>query len=527
MFSLMYLLNALTSRIFSRIGRLNPFNDSLDLDQHALRFRRELKTKSGIKSSTKRIILVEANQIPSNQLALAMTLPTISKFLNAKPVAFRVGATSTLQKFRQIFRHKLSILSTAGAKKILIIRKINTYPTGKVSELFGVYTKEDLENFILNGVYLGDLIYDEYLSSTHSATVNFEDLKFQQIFQDGVNYARAWEKIFSKGNVSAICIWHDVYFYALPARAAFKFNVSVFSITTRGVYRLTPEWPHVGLNPEKNDLLKVDSLVNRDSKEGNMIYSETNDKDITLESDQVKLSEFFKSDNREKIRVLIANHIFFDAPHCYGKMFYPDFEVWLTKLSEIARETDYSWFLKPHPHAPFWKENNLIELFSKKNPKFKVLPIEISKEELAGLGIDFVLTVHGTTSLHYAGDGYKVINASVNNPYNKYSFSFTPDSREQYETVIRNLEQFDYKFKFGEVAEYIEHISRMELDNWLFKNHINYFEHFKTANDAMSTQSYSYYLDSGNSRELPEVEKALLNFLRSEDLNLNHSHFKD
>ena len=62
-------------------------------------------------------------------------------------------------------------------------------------------------------------------------------------------------------------------------------------------------------------------------------------------------------------------------------MFYSDFEVWLTKLSEIARETDYVWFLKPHPHAPFWRENNLIEKFAESNPVFRILPIDISKEE--------------------------------------------------------------------------------------------------------------------------------------------------
>jgi hypothetical protein len=527
MITFMYLLNALVSRIFSKIGRQNPFNDSFDLDQHALRFRRELKPNTGIKRSTKQIILIEANQIPSNQLALAITIPTISKYFNAKPVAFRVGATSNLQKFRQIFRHNLSMLRAVGAERILIIKKMDNSPTENASKDFEVYTKEDLENFTLDGVYLGDLIYDEYLSSTHSATVNFEDLKFQQIFLAGVNYVRSWEKIFSKGNVNAICIWHDVYFYALPARVAFKFNVPVFSVTTRGVYRLTPEWPHVGLNPVKNDLLKVVSQVSGDSRGKFEIFSETGDENKSLELNQINLSDSFKNNKRKKIRVLIANHIFFDAPHCYGKMFYPDFEVWLTKLSEIAQETDYSWFLKPHPHAPFWKENNLIELFSKRNPNFKLLPIEISKEDIERLGIDFVLTVHGTASLHYAGDGYRVINASINNPYNKYSFSFTPDSREQYEEVIRNLEKFNYKFKFSEVAEYVEHISRIELENWLFKNHSNYFEHFKAANDAMSTQSYSYYLDSENSRKLPEVERALIKFLSSGDLNLNYNHYKD
>jgi hypothetical protein len=524
---LVFYLNAITASIFNISKKANPFNNSLDLDQHALRLRKKLKSNSSKKVKTKRIILVEANQIPSNQLALAMALPAFSKFFDANLVAYRVGAESSIQKAKQILRHKLSIINAAGATKILILKKEKHSSMRDEFYKFGVCSKEDLENFTLDGVYLGDLIYDEYLSSTHSSTINFEDLKFQQIFQDSIKYVRLWEKIFENNKVSAICIWHDVYFYALPARVAFKYNVAAFSITTRGVYRLTPEWPHAGLNPA-NEVLQDAILPSNPSPQED--FAETFGQSTLshiYKSELALPSSSLKQKRSNKIRILVANHIFFDAPHCYGNMFYPDFEAWLTKLAEIAEETDYVWFLKPHPHAPFWKENNLIELFSENNRMFRLLPIEISKEEIEKLSIDFVLTVHGTTSLHYATEGYKVINASRNNPYNKYGFSYTPDSREQYEQILRDLENFDYDFKFGEVVNYAENIAKLEIENWLFKSHNDYFDQFKTANEAMSTQSYSYFLKFDNSRKSTEIENALINFLNSEHLNLNRIHFKN
>ena len=497
------------------------------MDNYSLKLRGEFHSYFKKIRSTDKVILVESNQIPSNQLALLIALPIMAKHFQANPVAFRVGAINTLQKLKQALRHKSSILWVAGARKFLCIKKKPISRRINVSKEFNIVGPDDLENFSYKGVYIGDIIYDEYLSSTQSSTINFEDKRFLDIFSDALNYVDTWENIFKKSDVSAICIWHDVYFYALPARVALKFKVEVFSVTTRGIYRLTSSWPHVGLDPNspvlQNNLLSTETKALNHIRRGN----ETLGPGVIKNSKQDSFPRGQQSDVNRKTRVLIANHIFFDAPHCYGKMFYSDFEIWLKSLAEIARVTSYKWYLKPHPHAPFWKANDLIENFSKNNPEFEILPLDISQDELKKLKIDFVLTVHGTTALHYAAEGFKVINASKNNPYNKFSFSYTPDSREKYEADLRNLDNFDFEFKFEEVLMYVESLSSLEIENWLFKNHSTYFEYFATANDAMSTQVYAYFMQCNNSRKLPAIEKAILSFLKSGDMNLNRRHFSN
>ena len=56
-----------------------------------------------------------------------------------------------------------------------------------------------------------------------------------------------------------------------------------------------------------------------------------------------------KINSKKKIKVLIALHNFYDSPHVFGNMLFPDFYEWLRHIVKLSKLTDYEWLVKPHP----------------------------------------------------------------------------------------------------------------------------------------------------------------------------------
>ena len=98
----------------------------------------------------------------------------------------------------------------------------------------------------------------------------------------------------------------------------------------------------------------------------------------------------------DKFKVLISTHDFFDAAHFYGKFFYSDFYEWLVSLSNIAKKSNYDWYIKNHPtyggrYKIYQKfTNDIVKDFVKKNNHIKLLPNNASNKQLIDEGINAV-----------------------------------------------------------------------------------------------------------------------------------------
>ena len=123
----------------------------------------------------------------------------------------------------------------------------------------------------------------------------------------------------------------------------------------------------------------------------------------------------------------------------YGDFLFDDFNEWLTFLGELSSRTEYDWFLKMHPWADEFYQAEIHTLMGK-YPKIKILPISTSFNEIAGMGIGYVLTSYGTVGHELPLLGFQVINAG-NNPHISYDFNISPQTRQEYENVLVSLSQ--------------------------------------------------------------------------------------
>lgn len=150
----------------------------------------------------------------------------------------------------------------------------------------------------------------------------------------------------------------------------------------------------------------------------------------------------------------MALHDFFDAPHCYGNAFYPDFYLWLDTLGQLSESTDYEWYLKSNPFE-MGESAHIVNRLKSKYPKSNILPKNFSVKEICDFGIDLVLTVYGTVAWEYSVVGITVINASKNHPHSNFSFSITPNNELEFERLLLNIANvLNHEINYREIEHF-------------------------------------------------------------------------
>jgi len=481
---------------------LNILGDYFGLDPETRAFKKYLASRFTENEKSNKVILVESQQWSTNQIALSYFLPLLRKEKNSELVAYRMMKIDRLSKLKQILRHKFSVLPKMGCKKFLLVPFRRQLEANKL--VLHVETAEELETFEFHGVLIGDLIYDRYLNVSRQHTLDLKDPLFLETFQECVQYFEFWESYFLTHDVQAVCVSHSVYHFAIPARLAVKRNIEAFQVSAESIFRLTI------LNPqafETSECLKqkfnflpkmqkesgMSEAINRINHRLKGGYST----DMPWSSGiafQEPLTGITKATMKNgKLKVLIACHHFYDAPHFHGRAFYPDFFLWLKRLNELSYEVDYDWYVKPHPDAKGAKLEVLEEFVLASNG-FHLLSETTSHRELLDQGIDVALTVYGTIALEYAAMDKLVINASNNNLSSGYNFAVSPKNREDYEHLILSLGQFSHSINIDEVYQYyfMRHI--YTWSNWIFKDYGLFVFELGSYRNSVSKSAYAYFL---------------------------------
>jgi hypothetical protein len=191
---------------------------------------------------------------------------------------------------------------------------------------------------------LGDLIYDQYLRSKSSVSINFGDPKFVEVFSSMLQYVDKWIDIFQKFKIQAVIISDPCYQRGIPARIAMQRDIEVFCLDVVIASRMNKENPNPYLNECKNFRDKFANLPVKARAQYVEIAKRrleirikgapddlrlTRRKEIVRE---IKFLEEEKDDN--SLKVLIALHDFNDAPHFMGKPFTLTLQFGLKKLAK-------------------------------------------------------------------------------------------------------------------------------------------------------------------------------------------------
>lgn len=345
------------------------------------------------------------------------------------------------------------------------------------SEFNKITNKRDLLDYEFHGINIGVAIYESYLREGKS-TVDFFDDRLKELFILGIKMLAFWDEYFSNHMVKAVISSHDCYLqFDVVNRVAYKHNVTVFIPTTMwcaksrypyNLYQIYKDYHTIFMSFDANKRREAlcwakEQLDKRFSGEiGVGMYYSTKSAFLPIN----KAQQVMKKTN--KIKVLICSHCFFDNPHAYGKMYFPDFYEWLSYIGSIADKTDYDWYIKVHPD-PLPGTVEKIKKIIKAHPKITLIDVDCSHLQLAYEGLDYVLTCYGTVGEEYPLLGVEVINASYN-PRIAYDFNMHCLNINDYETILLNLKKSDYRCDVEKVYEYyyMKHYYSALYDDMIF-----------------------------------------------------------
>ena len=472
------------------------------------------KNKGMRHSNSNSIVLIEYTTMQSVILVVSLLTRVLrKKYQSPKFIAY------TFNGNYNYYPHVSMVYKSFGVeiRQFKIGDHIKALARKKLFEIIQLnLNNDDLVELKVDGLMIGDLIYDHHLRHHNVPTLSIKDKLYQETLREGLEQFFFFREYIGN-NIKAIHVTHQCYFNAFPLRIAAENNIEVFGCNESVCQRFSSD--RFWCEDERLEYHAIFNLLTFEQKKDGLKWAKNRiDKrwsgEVGVDMHYSKKSAFSEINRNirvikksDKIKILIATHCFFDAPNGFGLNLFPDFYIWLSTLGDISNKTDYDWYIKTHPDFIPGNNEILNEILSK-YPRIKLLDQNTSHKQIVHDGIDFVLTIHGTVGFEYAAMGITVINASLINPHIGYDFNIHPSSRKEYINLLLNLtDKVKIEISNNDIYEfyYMRHYY-FNTSDWLIPKpeDIKY-------NRLMSPDIYAVYINSIKNNDL-EMNRRLLVF---------------
>jgi hypothetical protein len=518
------LITSIINRVVKNLGAYKVDRYKRDFIKHNKRCfsKQGDECGSGINEP---VILFEFNTFQSPHIAYSYLANVLAGKYGARIVAYEAHVNVSFLrklewKFSCIFSlREFAIYRSFGTSEFFLAQfnrsQIRTAQLLTAEVLKDVKTKQDIELICLDGVLLGDLIYDTYLTVYKKKTIEIHDGSFQKYLLAAVTLYVYWREYFETHDVRAVNASHSVYAYAIPLRIAVNRDIPAFVSLPYHIYRLSKNKliDNNDFFDYKKDFCALPTKVQKEGLEkakSRMALRFAGEVGVDMRYSTKsaygakKVMRLLKESSRTK--VLVATHCFYDNPHSYGNNLFPDFYEWLDFLGKMTLKTDYDWYIKTHPdYLPGTMEiiNSFVNLY----PQLHLLPADSSHHQIIEEGINVALTCYGTIGFEYAALGIPVVNASLSNPHIAFDFNIHPRSLDEYRNTIENLHLIDFNIDKNEVYTYyfMRHI--YDARDLLFSDYDKMLDEVGGYSEQFSTKVYGIWIRDWT----PEKHSNLIN----------------
>ena len=516
------------------------------------------------------IILVEFNKWTSTHISIAYASSVLSKKYNSEIYAYAENGFSKLLFgfsfidkiyifLNKFFKFKsYSIYSSFGVRKFIELINIDPQILLKFKKNIEsiktkIKNKDDIIKLKLEGVLIGDLIYDTYLRIYKLPTIEVLDPRFIQFLEKSIIYFYFWDNFFKKNKVKGVIVSQAVYNSTIPIRIGLKYNSTCLIAGPIRLRRITKKI----LYSDNENLTFKRSFAKLSNKQKKLALAKTNemlelsfeknhklsDKDTFLSSNAYRKKSFVSKNDYNKIwnrnrlikkskrlKILICPHALSDAPHTRGLHLYPDFYEWLISILEISKQTNYDWYIKLHPDLnQYWDNTERIikDLLKKKYKHVKYLDNKTPHTRIIFEGINFAITCSGSVCAEYAYFKIPTINSSLSNPHVDFSFSINPKNVSELKKLLLNLDKVKKNFNKKELLIYFFMNEIYYSDNWLFKDWKDIIEFCSGKKNLYREIFYYYWLTRFDKKMHDRSIKGLKKFIASGDHRINFNHLGD
>ena len=420
--------------------------------------------------------------------------------------------------------------------KVVFLALLTTF---KSCILGGKFTKFKNLEVIVDGINIGDNIYDNFLRRELVATHRKKTLKYCLYVYRGCYFYYSSKTALSKLNITDIIVNSKVYTNGILIKACTSISKDVniwktepwsytrFSISRTNTSKCGNEIPfdrlfkdpYLKLILEKFSVSRIESLFDESFNEG---LSWVEDEPDNVISD-VKEFDAYPYDKKKK-NIVLLSHAFNDAVRIANNNIFADYYIWLSEtLALLSSNNNINIFVKPHPYEGRYhykeKANSVVKNVLINNPSIKIFFIDKDiKQDCLFDFADTILTVCGTVGLEAPCFGVPVVTAARGSYY-EANTTINSENFSEYKDILANVHLIDKMsrdqiFKAKAVYVFTNLIRHVDFDFDFDKNSKDDIERFDLIN------TYFGNLPEVKSLHLYEVYSDMLRNNRDEFINI-------
>lgn len=453
-------------------------------------------------------MLVQMQKDSRLQLPSLYFAEVLRRQFNSRVEVFRPEANTNSRSFSALVRFwnkvafffslgELGLYSSVGAKTLVQPGHL-TWQT-RHEDLFtkllsGLETKRDVVELEIDGITVGDLLYDSLLKKGRY-TVELGSDYLVAGLRELVQIWFWWRDYFASHTVVAV-VGTTPYLQGIPMRIAASAGLIAIeaSLGANHTRRLNSgqifsrmenlgfkmDFEKLGPDERSRALAEARELLGARLSQG--VGSPENQFAVQWTSKSESHKRALSGQRRP--RAVIYCHEFTDSPNIYRNLF-PDYWEWLVSIGENADTSKIEWMIKLHPAASAVSQE-AIQRFLNIYKGFRMLPSTVNNRTVLDQGVDAVFTMYGSVGLEFAYFGVPVVNASLGNPHISFGFNLNPSSVSDFERFVRSPLGLRPQFMEGEV------LACFFMHN--LKNGFSYFYPYRLRNVELETRFWSHFL---------------------------------
>jgi hypothetical protein len=323
-----------------------------------------------------------------------------------------------------------------------------------------------LVDLSISGINVGDLIYDTYLRFKPAATVDLKSPYLWLVLWQTLRDLRAAQTYMFEEKPKIFLTTYSAYVqHGVAARVALAAGVKVFTFGNYQEFykQLHPTDLVHTKNPDqyRSDFARLESSAPKIAEAERALSARLSGKNDAATAYMQRSAYADSAELPQGISgsLVLFLHDFFDSPHCYRWMIFPDFWEWATFTLDLAKHAGIKVFVKPHPNQ-IVTSKAVVDRLMTEYPEATWLSTSTSNIQLAAAGMDCAVSIYGTVAHEMAFLGIPSI-AAGHNPHISFSFCHTAQSREEYRRLI-----LDYQ----NLPRPAEHLKRESLEFYWMHN---------------------------------------------------------
>jgi hypothetical protein len=303
-------------------------------------------------------------------------------------------------------------------------------------------TLKCLEQLVISNIKCGDLILDTYLRFKPAATVNLKDPFLRYLIWQAKRDIFRAKRYFEGARPKLFLSSYSVYIqHGIAARVALAYGIKVVTFGNHlqlGKTLSSDDFFHTkNAQNYRRDFLQCEESEQRLSAARAQLETRLSGgiDDATSYMATSAYAESSVACPDVRGAVVVYLHDFFDSPHIYADLVFPDFWTWISFTIETLQAAEIPFFLKRHPNQIALSEDVVVDL-SKKYNNLLFVPNGVTTRELALAGMACAVTMYGTIVHEAAYLGVPSI-ACARHPHAAYDFCNTAKTLTEYESLLR------------------------------------------------------------------------------------------